>query len=67
MTILFQKVAVTYNLIWSHCFCNIHINVTRWFSPCTPASSSTKTGRQDIAEMLLKVASNTINQIKLLM
>jgi len=27
----------------------------RWFSPSTPASSTTKTGRHDIAEMLLKV------------
>ena len=28
----------------------------RWFSPCTPASSTTKTGRHDIVEILLKVA-----------
>ena len=35
-----------------------------WFSPGTPASSTTKTGRHDIAEILLKVALNTINQIK---
>jgi len=28
----------------------------RWFSPGTPASSTTKTGRHDIAEVLLKVA-----------
>jgi len=28
----------------------------RWFSPGTPASSITKTGRHDIAEILLKVA-----------
>jgi hypothetical protein len=27
----------------------------RWFSPGTPASSTTKTGRLDIAEILLKV------------
>jgi hypothetical protein len=27
----------------------------RWFSPGTPASSITKTGRHDIAEILLKV------------
>jgi hypothetical protein len=31
----------------------------RWFSP---AFSTTKTGRHDIAEILLKVALNTINQ-----
>ena len=36
----------------------------RWFSQGTPASSTTKTGRHDIAEILLKVALNTINQIK---
>jgi hypothetical protein len=27
-----------------------------WFSPGTPASSNTKTGRHDIAKILLKVA-----------
>jgi hypothetical protein len=36
----------------------------RWFYPGTPTSSTTKTGRHDIAEILLKVAFNTINQIK---
>ena len=36
----------------------------RWFSAGTPASSTTKTGRHDIAEILLKVALSTINQIK---
>jgi hypothetical protein len=37
----------------------------RWFSSGIPASSSTtKTGRHDIAEILLKVALNTNNQIK---
>jgi hypothetical protein len=34
----------------------------RWFSPDTPASVTTKTGQHDIAEILLKVALNTINQ-----
>jgi hypothetical protein len=34
----------------------------RWFSPCTPVSSIPKTGRHDIAEILLKVALNTKNQ-----
>jgi hypothetical protein len=32
--------------------------------PGTPASSTTKTGRHGIAEILLKVALNTTNQIK---
>ena len=36
----------------------------RWLSPGTPASSTTKTGRHDIAEILLKVALNTNNQTK---
>jgi hypothetical protein len=35
----------------------------QWFSPGTPVSSTTKTGRHDIAEILLKVALNAINQI----
>jgi len=40
----------------------------RWFSPGTPASSTTKTGRHDIAEILLKVtlkhqkSNQSINQ-----
>jgi hypothetical protein len=34
----------------------------QWFYSGTPASSTTKTGRHDIAEILLKVALNTINQ-----
>jgi hypothetical protein len=34
----------------------------RWFSPGTSASSTTKTGRHDIVEILLKVALNTKNQ-----
>jgi hypothetical protein len=34
----------------------------RWFSPGSPASSTTKTGRHIIAEILLKVALNTINK-----
>jgi len=38
----------------------------RWFSPGTPPSLTTKTGRHDIAEILLKVALNTRNQINLL-
>jgi hypothetical protein len=38
----------------------------RWFSPGTPASSTTKIGRHDIAEILLKVAlkHQKSNQIK---
>jgi len=34
----------------------------RWFSLGTLASSTTKTGRHDITEILLKVVLNTINQ-----
>ena len=32
----------------------------RWFSQSTPVSSTNKTNRQDITEILLKVALNTI-------
>ena len=35
-----------------------------WFSLGTPVSSTTKTGRHDAAEILLKVALNTVNKIK---
>jgi hypothetical protein len=34
----------------------------RWFSPGTPASSTTKIDHHDIAEILLKVALSTKNQ-----
>ena len=38
----------------------------QWFSPGTLATSTTKIGHHDIAEILMKVALNTIksNQIK---
>ena len=39
----------------------------RWFSPGTSASSNTTSGRHDIAEILLKVALTTKNQIKSLL
>jgi hypothetical protein len=35
----------------------------QWFSPGTPASSTTKTGHHEIAEILLKGALNTKNQL----
>ena len=40
--------------------------VYQWFSPGTPDSSTIKTGRHDIAEILLKVAlkDQKSNQIK---
>jgi hypothetical protein len=37
----------------------------RWFSPVTPASSTTKTGRHDIAEIMLKVALKHQKSIKI--
>jgi len=39
----------------------------RWFSPGTPTSSTTKTGRRDIAEILLNMALNTKNQNKIIL
>ena len=38
----------------------------RWFSPGTPASSTTKTGRHDIAEILLKMALKHQKSINLI-
>jgi hypothetical protein len=38
----------------------------RWFSLGTPASSTTKTGRHDIAEILLKVALKHKKSINLM-
>jgi ribosome biogenesis protein Nip4 len=38
----------------------------RWLSLVNPASATTKTGRHDIAETLMKVGLSTISQIKLL-
>jgi hypothetical protein len=34
----------------------------QWFSPGTPVSSTNKTDRNDITEILLKVVLNTPNQ-----
>jgi hypothetical protein len=34
-----------------------------WFSPVTQVSSTNKTGRHDITELLLKVALNTLKPI----
>jgi hypothetical protein len=36
----------------------------QWFSPGTPVSSTNKTDRQDITEILLKEALNTIKKNK---
>jgi hypothetical protein len=36
----------------------------QWFSPGSPVSSTNKTDRHDITEILLKVALNTIKQTK---
>jgi hypothetical protein len=36
----------------------------QWFSPGTPISSTNKTDRNDITEILLKVMLNTTNQTK---
>jgi hypothetical protein len=33
--------------------------ISRWLCPGTPSSSTTNTGRHDIAEILLKVTLNT--------
>jgi hypothetical protein len=40
--------------------------ITCYFSPSIPVSSTNKTDRHDIIEILLKVTLNTINQTVLL-
>jgi hypothetical protein len=40
----------------NHCQDSLLLAHGQWFSPGTPASSNTKTGRHDIADILLKVA-----------
>ena len=37
----------------------------RWFSPCTPVSSTNKTDLHDITELFLKVALNTKHPMEL--
>jgi len=39
-----------------------HHSTGPWFSPGTPVSSTNKTDRHDITEILLKVVLNTIKQ-----
>jgi hypothetical protein len=43
---------------------NLDLATGRWFSPGTLVSSTKKTDRHDITEILLKVALNIINQTK---
>jgi hypothetical protein len=40
---------------------------SRWFSPGTPVSSTSKTDRHDITEILLKVAINTVTHNPLML
>ena len=42
--------------------CHYVLVTGRWFSPGSPVSSTYKTDRHDIPEILLKVALNTIDQ-----
>jgi hypothetical protein len=44
---------------------NYHTIMTTMFSPGTPVSSTNKTDRNEITEILLKVALNTITKNKL--
>ena len=43
------------------------IAADRWFSPDIPVSSTNKTDRHDITEILLKVALNTITHVPICM
>ena len=46
-------------------FVNDFRQVGRWVSPGPPVSSTNKTDRHDIAEILLKVALNALKQTKM--
>jgi len=50
----FMTRCTRYNIMW--------LATGRWFSPGTPVSSTNKTDRHDITEILLKVVLNIINQ-----
>jgi hypothetical protein len=43
-------------------FAKVTLATGRWFSLCTPVSSTNKTDHQNIIEILLKVALNTITK-----
>jgi hypothetical protein len=67
--LLFITVSYDWYLCWSRLAAAIDkiyqlLAHGRWFSPGTPASSTTKIGRHDIIEILLRVALNTKIQIK---
>ena len=61
--LLFQLIMTITLSLW-FLLLTVELAHGRWFSPGIPASSTTKTGRHDIAEILLKVVLNTINHIK---
>jgi hypothetical protein len=51
-----------YLLVFFISFVKFYMTTDRWFSPGPPVSSTNKTDRHDITEILLKVALNTIKQ-----
>jgi hypothetical protein len=53
ITILNKQPSKLSKILW--------VATDRWFSPGTPVSSTNKTDRHDITEILLKVVLNTIN------
>ena len=55
---VYCNLSISFLYLFVDCITMVH---GRCFSPSTPASSTTKTGRHDIAEVLLKVSLNTIN------
>jgi hypothetical protein len=47
-------------ILYTQCCSTQKIQYGQWFSPGTPDSSTTKTGRNDIAEILLKAKTPKI-------
>ena len=54
-----------YHNMLNKCMCRN--DAGHWFSPGTPVSSINKTDHHNIAEILLKVESNTINPLPTLL
>jgi hypothetical protein len=57
-----QSVHITTDVVSSNLDKSQWLATGRWFSPDPPVYSTNKTDRHDIAEILLKVALNTIKQ-----
>ena len=55
------KITIQFQIVYTILTLPIEtVSARRWFSTCTPVSSTNKTGRHNITGILLRVALNTI-------